>query len=77
MGTLLAWTLLAQDPQWAGLRLLSLCDRVVEAACAIEPHLLEAAEHQTSGIPLPIPSESSPIILESLLPSSSSHRCRW
>lgn len=56
-------TLLAQDPRRAGLRLLSLWDSVVEAACAVQPHLLEAAEHQTFGIPLPISSKSSPTFL--------------
>lgn len=41
---------------------------MVEAACAVQPHLLEAAEHQTFGIPLPISSKSSPTFLESPLP---------
>lgn len=61
-------TLLAQEPRQAGLGLLSLCGRVVEAACAIQPHLLEATEHQTLENPVPTPSESSSTFLESPLP---------
>lgn len=41
---------------------------MAEAAGAIQPHLLEAAEHQTFGIPVCVLSESSPTILESPLP---------
>lgn len=79
-GTGLSWhrTLLAQDPQQAGLRLFSLCDEVVEAACTIQPHLPEAAEHQTALASLS-PSPANPLQPSGSHPhlSSPSYRCRW
>lgn len=68
MGILLAWDYPGTGPSAGRLRLLSLCDRVVEAVSDIQPHLLEVAEHQIFGVPVPIPGESSPTFLESPLP---------
>lgn len=39
----------ALDPRWGGLRLFSLWDRMVEAACAPQLHPLEAAEPKSVG----------------------------